>query len=137
MSFSPTNTINVFYDGGCPICCMEVDWYRRLDRSGAIVWTDILELRHDQLPDAKTREELLGKFHVLDDGGSWYVGVDAFGRIWRNLPVLNRFAFLFSLPVIRQIAELGYRGFLRWQRWHRARRHGKTAKTERQVESQQ
>jgi predicted DCC family thiol-disulfide oxidoreductase YuxK len=117
--------IDVFFDGGCPVCRLEVGYYRRIDRAGAVRWVDIESLNDSELPAGKSREMLLGRFHVRDraDGG-WHVGVDAFARIWRALPVWRRFAFVFSVPGLRQLAEIGYRGFLRWQRWHRARRAG-------------
>lgn len=114
--------IDVFYDGGCPICRIEVAYYGRIDRRDSIRWIDITQLTDAELPRGKTRDELLGRFHVRDHGG-WHIGVDAFARIWRQLPVWRRFAFIFGVPGLRQIAELGYRGFLRWQRWHRARRN--------------
>ncbi|MEL6919518.1 MAG: DUF393 domain-containing protein [Pseudomonadota bacterium] len=113
--------LEVFYDGGCPICRMEVNLYDRHDKADAIAWVDIEKLSDTQLPTDKSRDALLGKFHVRDDTG-WHIGVDAFARIWRALPVWRRFAFVFSVPGIRQLAEIGYRLFLRWQRWHRAHR---------------
>ncbi|WP_306025358.1 thiol-disulfide oxidoreductase DCC family protein [Oceaniradius stylonematis] len=117
--------IDVFYDGGCPVCRIEVGYYRRIDRAGAVRWIDIESLTDAELPAGKTRDALLGRFHVRDQAdGGWHVGVDAFARIWRVLPVWRRFAFVFSVPGLRQLAEIGYRGFLRWQRWHRARRAG-------------
>lgn len=114
--------IEVFFDGGCPVCRMEVGWYERMDRQGRIAWTDIASLDDSQLPDDKTRETLLNRFHVRDRGGNWHVGVDAFARIWRELPVLANLAFLFEVPGLRQVAETGYRAFLAWQRRHRRRR---------------
>ncbi|WP_158585218.1 thiol-disulfide oxidoreductase DCC family protein [Oceaniradius stylonematis] len=117
--------IDVFYDGGCPVCRIEVGYYRRIDRAGAVRWIDIESLTDAELPAGKTRDALLGRFHVRDQAdGGWHAGVDAFARIWRVLPVWRRFAFVFSVPGLRQLAEIGYRGFLRWQRWHRARRAG-------------
>lgn len=117
--------LTVFYDGGCPVCRMEVRWYQRRDNAQAIDWVDIEALRETDLPEGKTRGELLGRFHARDRSGGWHVGVDAFARIWREQPVLHRFAFVFRLPVIRQAAELGYHAFLAWQRRHRARRKGR------------
>lgn len=116
--------IEVFYDGDCPVCRIEVGYYGRVDRAGRIAWVDVTALSDAELPAGKRRDELLGRFHVREiGGGAWYVGVDAFARIWRELPRWRHFAFLFSVPGLRGLAELGYRGFLRWQRWHRARRH--------------
>jgi len=116
--------IDVFYDGGCPICRWEVDLYSRMDRAGQILWTDIEALSDDALPRGKTREDLLGKFHVRETQiqDVWHIGVDAFARIWQALPGLRHIAFLFRLPVIRQAAMISYRLFLKWQSWHRRRR---------------
>jgi len=115
--------IDVFFDGGCPVCRLEVGYYRRIDRNAAVRWVDIEALADAELPTGKTRQELLGRFHVRDlADGNWHIGIDAFARIWRVLPVWQRFAFVFSVPGLRQLAEIGYRGFLRWQHWHRARR---------------
>ena len=114
--------LDVFYDGGCPVCRIEVRYYGRIDRARSIRWIDITQLTDARLPAGKTRDELLGRFHARDSGG-WHIGVDAFARIWRQLPVWRRLAFVFGVPGLRRTAEVGYRGFLRWQRWHRARRH--------------
>lgn len=115
--------IEVFYDGECPICAWEVDLYGRMDKSAKIEWTAIEGLSDAALPSGKTRDELLGKFHVREAGAAqWHIGVDAFARIWRALPGLRHVAFLFSVPGIRQLTKGGYVMFLRWQSWHRKRR---------------
>jgi predicted DCC family thiol-disulfide oxidoreductase YuxK len=121
--------IEVFYDGGCPICRWEIRLYGRMDKAQHIRWTDIEVLKADQLPPGKSREDLLGRFHVRDLNDQktthqqdWHIGVDAFARIWAVLPGLRYFAGLFRVPGLRQIAFLGYRLFLRWQRWHRTHR---------------
>lgn len=117
--------IIVYYDGECPLCIIEVRFYAKLDRAGAITWIDIMDTREADLPARKTREDLLGKFHVRENGSDdWHIGVDAFARIWRALPGFRRFAWVFKAPVLRQISMLAYRGFLRWQRWHRNHRRG-------------
>lgn len=116
-------TTQVFYDGGCPICRMEVNLYERQDKAGRVEWIDIEKLSDMQLPTGKTRDELLGRFHVRQiNGDQWHIGVDAFAAIWRQLPRWRHFAFVFAVPGLRQLAQIGYRLFLRWQRWHRARR---------------
>lgn len=118
--------IEVFHDGDCPVCRREVQFYGRMDRAGRIRWTDITTLPDDGLPPGKSREELLGRFHVRDlryaGKPVWHTGVDAFARIWRELPGLRHFAWVFRVPGIRQLAQLAYLGFLRWQAGHRARR---------------
>lgn len=49
-------------------------------------------------------------------------GVDAFGAIWSQLPLLRRFAWLFRFPVSRHFALIFYSLFLAWQRMDRTRR---------------
>ena len=121
--------IEVFYDGDCPICRFEVDLYSRMDKENRILWTDITSTALNRLPSGKTRQDLLGKFHVRDlselqsaKTTIWYMGVDAFARIWKVLPGLRYFAFIFRIPVIRQLAQLFYIVFLKWQNWHRKTR---------------
>jgi predicted DCC family thiol-disulfide oxidoreductase YuxK len=118
--------LEVFHDGECPVCRMEVRYYRRLDKAGRIRWTDIVALADSEMPAGKTRAELLGRFHARElhnsDDSGWHVGVDAFARIWRELPGFRYLAWIFAVPGIRQIAKLAYLGFLRWQARDRARR---------------
>jgi predicted DCC family thiol-disulfide oxidoreductase YuxK len=118
--------IEVFHDGDCPVCQIEIAFYEKLDYKNCIAWTDILSLADSELPQGKTRNDLLGKFHIRElpvkPGDKWYIGVDAFARIWRELPGFKWFAWTFSVPGIRPLAELAYRGFLKWQAGHRARR---------------
>jgi len=118
--------LEVFHDGDCPVCQLEIRFYDRIDRENRIKWTDVLDLAEAQLPPGKTREDLLGRFHVRElpsaSNHSWYIGVDAFARIWRELPGFRCFAWIFSVPGIRQLAQLAYLGFIRWQAGHRARR---------------
>ncbi|MEM5495378.1 DUF393 domain-containing protein [Hoeflea sp. AS16] len=122
-SSQPAIPLSVWYDGDCPVCRQEVALYSRIDRNRAIEWIDIVALADSALPAGKTRDDLLGRFHARQANGPWRTGVDAFTAIWDQLPVLRRLAFLFRTPGIRQLVELGYRGFLKWQRHHRARRN--------------
>ncbi|MDZ7823286.1 MAG: DUF393 domain-containing protein [Ahrensia sp.] len=120
--------IEVFYDGDCPICKIEVDLYRKFGDQSSMRWIDITDLSDLDLPVGKTRETLLNRFHVREAGSEqWFIGVDAFARIWRQLPWLKHFAFIFSLPLLRQVAEVGYRAFLKWQNWHRKNRRKSVA----------
>ncbi|WP_417435694.1 thiol-disulfide oxidoreductase DCC family protein [Hoeflea sp.] len=121
-SSQPAIPLSVWYDGDCPVCRQEVALYSRIDQNRALEWIDIVTLADSDFPAGKTRDDLLGRFHARQANGPWHTGVDAFAAIWDQLPVLARLAFFFRTPGIRQLAELGYRGFLKWQRHHRARR---------------
>ena len=115
--------LTVFYDGDCPVCRIEVAYYQRRDKNNHLAWIDITRLRETDLPAGKTHDDLLRRFHVVDEAsGVWHVGVDAFAAIWSVLPGFRHFAWLFRAPGFRQCAGIGYRGFLAWQQRHRARR---------------
>jgi predicted DCC family thiol-disulfide oxidoreductase YuxK len=131
------NKIEVFHDGECPVCRLEIAFYRRVDREGRILWTDIVQLSDHELPAGKSRADLLGRFHVRElavaqgadpavppakPSSDWHVGVDAFARIWRALPGFKWFAWIFSVPGIRQLSQLAYLGFIRWQARRRVKR---------------
>lgn len=120
--FRSPQTLQVYYDGECPICRFEVEFYRSVDRPCRIDWVNITELGDEHLPKSKSREQLLGVFHARTGDDNWVTGVDAFAVIWSVLPGFCRFAWVFRTPVLRQAAQLFYRGFLAWQRRDRARR---------------
>ena len=122
------NEIEVFHDGDCPVCRLEIAFYRRIDTAGRILWTDIVRLDDHELPVGKSRADLLGRFHARDlqtMPSQWHTGIDAFARIWRALPGFKWFAWIFSVPGIRQLAQIAYLGFIRWQARNRANRSPK------------
>ncbi len=83
------------------------------------------QLADPNCPPGKSRADLLGRFHVRElgavRGSDWHVGVDAFARIWRELPGFRLFHWIFAVPGIRQLAQIAYLGFIRWQARRRAR----------------
>ena len=112
---SAMSPLSVYFDGECPICKFEVSFYERRDKSKLITWLDITQLTDAELPQGKSRSDLLGKFHTIGEDGQWHIGVDAFHAIWQRLPFFSRLAWTFKTPGLRQIANLAYRGFLTWQ----------------------
>jgi predicted DCC family thiol-disulfide oxidoreductase YuxK len=115
--------MTAFYDGGCPVCRLEVRHYQRIG-GDVVEWVDLCALPDADLTqrsNGKSREDLLGAMHVRD-GDTWRIGVDAFPALWARMPGWRRFTWLFRVPGARPLAGVGYRLFLRWQRWHRARR---------------
>ena len=118
-----TSKMTAFYDGGCPVCRLEVNHYQRIG-GDAVEWVDVCALDDAALArasDGKSRNDLLGAMHVRD-GNEWQIGVAAFPALWRKMPGWRHFAWVFKVPGIMPVAELSYKGFLAWQRWHRAKR---------------
>ena len=120
---SENHKMIAFYDGGCPICRLEVRHYQRIG-GDAVEWLDVCALDDTALAkasDGKSRDDLLGAMHVRE-GDSWQIGVAAFPALWRKMPVWRHFAWVFKIPGVTTLAGFGYKGFLAWQRWHRAKR---------------
>lgn len=99
--------IEVFFDGGCPLCLREINFLKRRDRHGKIKFTDI------DAPDfrpeifGKTYDELMAKIYGRLPDGTWITGVEVFRRLYSAVgfgPVV----MLTRLPIISQIMDLGY-----------------------------
>jgi predicted DCC family thiol-disulfide oxidoreductase YuxK len=105
----------VLYDGGCPLCRREIDYYRRLDRAGRLVWVDIARQGAELDRCGITPEQAMARFHVRDDRGRWQTGAWGFAELWSHLPyfsVLGR--LLHRLQLVGPL-DLAYRRFARWR----------------------
>lgn len=113
--------VEVWFDGDCPLCRREIALLRRLDRRGAIVFTDVATGTGSCPID---RGELLSRFHAREDG-RMVSGAEAFAAMWRAIPLLAPFGHLARNPGVLAVLERLYRVFLRvrprLQRWLRDR----------------
>ncbi len=78
------STLEVWFDGDCPLCRREIALMRRLDRRGRIVFTDVAT---GQGVCPIDRAELLARFHAREDG-RLVSGAEAFAAMWRVIPLL-------------------------------------------------
>ena len=61
--------IEVFFDGGCPLCLREINFLKRRDRHGKIQFTDIDAPDFRPEDYGKTYDELMAKIYGrLPDG---------------------------------------------------------------------
>jgi predicted DCC family thiol-disulfide oxidoreductase YuxK len=107
--------LTVWYNTKCPVCDRGIAWQNRrlveAARSGAIEFRDInLE------PDVLERfgagiEEVRRRLHGVDADDRLYVGADCAIEIWRRTPGDVWLGRLLGLPVLRQIARVGYDRF--------------------------
>ena len=119
--------LSIYYDGGCPVCRLEVEHYQKIAPPSASEWIDLETMDEKTLnasvSNQKSRDDLLGKFHVRDNKtGTWWIGVEAFERLWAEMPYWRRMTWLFRIQGFKILLGLGYKGFLKWQRWDRKRR---------------
>lgn len=100
--------LEVWFDGGCPLCRREIALMQRLDRRGAIVFTDVAGERAVCPIDRAT---LLARFHARE-GGVMLSGAAAFAAMWRAIPLLRPLGLLARNRLILAGLERLYLGFL-------------------------
>lgn len=101
--------VEVWFDGDCPLCRREIALLRRLDRRGAIVFTDVATGQGSCPID---RSQLLSRFHARE-GGRMVSGAEAFAAMWRAIPILAPFGHLARNRQVLTGLERLYLVFLR------------------------
>ena len=102
--------LTVFYDGGCPICSVEIAQYQRLTPLKPIAWMDVSS---DSCPvGGLDRAALLARFHVRMPDGRVVNGGRAFLKLWQALPGWRYLGALDAIPGMGWMADLAYTGFL-------------------------
>lgn len=102
--------VEVFFDGGCPLCLREIRFLKWLDRNGKIKFIDIDA--PDFAPECygKTYDELMEKIYGRLPDGTWIIGVEVFRRLY-SAAGFGCLVMLTRLPGISQVMEFGYRTF--------------------------
>ena len=104
--------VTVYYDGSCPLCSREINWYKKRKGGAAIYWQDVSTVQHANVSeDLKTRDAM-NRFHVRKSDGTLESGASAFSELWLQLPSLKIFGRIGKLPGVKQLGELLYRTFL-------------------------
>jgi len=117
---SAGHEVEVFFDGGCPLCAREIGMLRRLDRDGRIVFTDISDPGFDPSGTGRDWDELMARIHGRLPDGTLVEGVEVFRLLYAAVG-FRRLVALSRLPGVRHLLELGYRLFAR----HRLRLTGR------------
>lgn len=103
-------SIEVFFDGACPLCRREMRTIERLDRRGRIRSIDIAAPDFDASAYGLAWERLMDRIHGRLPDGTIVEGVEVFRRIYAELgfgPVVS----LTRIPGISNLLDLGYRLF--------------------------
>ena len=103
-------TVEVFYDGACPLCMREIRMLMRKDRHARIVFTDIAAPEFSAAAYGTTYADLMARIRGRLADGTWIDGVEVFRQLysaigWRTLVAITR------VPGISHLMSLGYRLF--------------------------
>ena len=130
-----SSEIEVFFDGGCPLCVREISLLRTWDRRGRIKFTDIDDPAFATTDVGKSYDELMKQMHGRLADGTWVTGVDVFRRMYAAVG-FGPLVWISRWPGISQLLGVGYQVFARNRLWMTGRcetgtcaiRHGKPVK---------
>jgi predicted DCC family thiol-disulfide oxidoreductase YuxK len=108
----PQSGIEVFYDGGCPLCRREMAFIRGRDRRGTIRFTDIDAESFDAASYGMDRDTFMSQLHARLPDGTWLRGVEVFRRLYAAIG-LGPLVWLTRLPLISQLLDILYIRFAR------------------------
>ncbi len=112
--------IEVFLDGGCPLCVGEIRLTRFWDRCGRIKFTDIHDASFVAANVGKSHGELMARMHGCLRDGTWVTGVEVFRRMYAAVG-FGPLVWISRRPVIRHVLDIGYTIFARNRLWITAR----------------
>jgi predicted DCC family thiol-disulfide oxidoreductase YuxK len=103
-------TLTVLYDGTCGFCTRQARLAQRLGGAERVTLlsTSLPGVLENRL--GLTRESANRQLFVEEDGsGRRYGGAAAVARLVREVPLIGPVGWLYYLPLIRQLADAGYR----------------------------
>ena len=98
--------VKVFFNNSCNICKLEIDHYKK-NSDENLEWVDITNNQQAVDLTLKTREELLRRLHVIDDG-QVIGGAKAFIIIWSKIPKYNFLAKILSFKPLFILFHYAY-----------------------------
>ena len=113
-------TVEVFYDGDCPLCLKEINMLRWMDRKGRIRFTDIANDTFNPHEFGLSMKEFMAEIQGRLPDGKWIVGVEVFRRLYGAVG-FGPIVWLSRIPGITHLLEFGYRIFAK----HRLRLTGR------------
>ena len=111
----PDHTVEVFYDGDCPLCVREIKLLRWLDRKQNIRFTDIAATDFSAADYDKTPDQFMDEIHGRlpaknGEPAHWIIGVEVFRRLYAAVG-LGLIVWPTRLPGISHVLNFGYQVF--------------------------
>lgn len=100
-------SVEVFYDGDCPLCMREIRMLMRKDRAGRIAFTDIAAPGFDAAALGTSYDALMARIHGRLPDGTWITGVEVFRQLYAAIG-FRRLVAVSRLPGLSHLLQLGY-----------------------------
>ena len=98
--------VKVFFNNSCNICKLEIDHYKK-NSDENFEWVDITNNQQAVDLTSKSKEELLRRLHVIDNG-QVIGGAKAFIIIWSKIPKYNFLAKILSFKPLSILFHYAY-----------------------------
>ena len=99
-------TIKVFFNNSCNVCKLEINHYKKISDNN-LEWVDITNNQQAVNLTSKSKEELLRRLHVIDNG-EVIGGAKAFIIIWSKIPKYNFLAKILSFKPLFFLFHYAY-----------------------------
>jgi predicted DCC family thiol-disulfide oxidoreductase YuxK len=105
-------TLKVYFDGQCPLCRREIDFYRKRSGGEKITWINIEDGTCDGSTLGLTKKRLKARFHVVKDDSTVFSGGYAFLQLWSFIPVFSWLAKILDRSFFPSLLDKLYDLFL-------------------------
>ena len=95
----------VYFNEKCAICRFEINHYKK--NCDTIEWIDINTNNDFGGDTTKNKNKILRRLH-LKNNDKLLIGIDAFIFIWSKIPKYKFLSKILKLPIIYQLAHIGY-----------------------------
>ena len=102
----------VYFDGQCPLCSREIQFYQRQRGAENVNWIDVTKVGISDLPLGLTKEDALARFHIVNFKGQLISGGEAFSSLWLSLPAFCWAGKFFKINFLASLLEVMYNLFL-------------------------
>lgn len=104
--------VTLYHDGQCPLCQREVAWLTRHPRRERVALVDIQADNFDAGALGTNFESMMGRLHLRDAQGRWFIGMDASRSLYAVLGY-RRLVWLSCLPGLAGMLDGAYKWFAR------------------------
>ncbi|MDC8832283.1 thiol-disulfide oxidoreductase DCC family protein [Alteromonas gilva] len=104
--------LTLFYDGGCPLCAIEMRHLKRLNTAGKLAFVDIMDDDFAQRYPHLEWQALNDRIHGQQPDGTMLIGLDVTYQAWKLVGRGWVYAPL-RWPLIKPLADRFYLWFAR------------------------
>ena len=112
MNTKQTPELTIFYDGGCPLCAIEMRHLKRLNQEGKLAFVDIMDEDFAERYPKLDWQALNDRIHAQRQDGTMLIGLDVTHMAWKLVGRGWLYAPL-RWPLIKPLADRFYLLFAR------------------------